>query len=582
MRTHLMHMHKAVFQELDPEDAMEESAQNALTTTLRKVKSTPLPDDVKKMADQKVRTLSFVAYLSFVRCPPSFRRVTYALRFGLPLQIALWIARRARPISIGDSDIELQEAFDIASSGAYKMPGYQAVYQLILGLSKQGKGDLKTLISVVRRARILPSIAGDIWGQGGISVFGLLAYFIDEEWNYHEKLIRAIPFGAERHTGGNILVATKLACAEVGIGTYREETGDGEEEEDNNVDTVSDNVMNTVSDSASNMVSGWDEFNGYECCCHMLALSVLLFTRDGDVGKTFKNLRGMSNHFSHSILGCNLLHECQLAQGTPQTKPPRDNDTRTGWKGARNVAQWYHTQQTAVQWYDVQQPLQAATACKNPDGSVYKDHKNDADQWIVTRDAYYVLDLPYQVVLLLEATKHPTISLILPTIGKLIGQLSTAVPFKVNKKVVTLCPAVVKSMAVLHADLTRRFFTNLMESKLEDWVVACGLDPRYKNFTFKNLTCWNKGKLTQKQCVMWLQLAWETNWKPKAAEAVTTSKPVETCALASFLCDSDDEEEEVPTEAMAPSGDKLDELGQYLQLPVEPASIDKEEEEEEE
>ncbi|KAK3237703.1 hypothetical protein CYMTET_52240 [Cymbomonas tetramitiformis] len=173
-----------------------------------------------------------------------------------------------------------------------------------------------------------------------------------------------------RHTGGNILVATKLACAEVGIGTYREETGDGEEEEDNNVDTVSDNVMNTVSDSASNMVSGWDEFNGYECCCHMLALSVLLFTRDGDVGKTFKNLRGMSNHFSHSILGCNLLHECQLAQGTPQTKPPRDNDTRTGWKGARNVAKWYHTQQTAVQWYDVQQPLQAATACKNPDGQV--------------------------------------------------------------------------------------------------------------------------------------------------------------------------------------------------------------------
>ncbi|KAK3234083.1 hypothetical protein CYMTET_55649 [Cymbomonas tetramitiformis] len=441
MRTHLMHMHKAVFQELDPEDVVEESTQNALTTTLRKVKSTPLPDDVKKMADQK---------------------------------IALWIARRARPISIGDSDIELQEAFDIASSGAYKMPGYQAVYQLILGLSKQG---------------------------------------------------------------------------------------DSEEEEDNNVDTFSDNVMNTVSDSASNMVSGWDEFNGYECCCHMLALSVLLFTRDGDVGKTFKNLRGTSNHFSHSILGCNLLHECQLAQGTPQTKPPRDNDTRTGWKGARNVAQWYHTQQTAVQWYDVQQPLQAATACKNPDGSVYKDHKNDADQWTVTRDSYYVLDLPYQVVLLLEATKHPTISLILPTIGKLIGQLSTAVPFKVNKKVVTLCPAVVKSMAVLHADLTRRFFTNLMESKLEDWVVACGLDPRYKNFTFKNLTCWNKGKLTQKQCVMWLQLAWETNWKPKAAEAVTTSKPVETCALASFLCDSDDEEEEVPTEAMAPSGDKLDELG---------------------
>ena len=47
-------------------------------------------------------------------------------------------------------------------------------------------------------------LAGDIWGENGISMFGLLAYWIDEEFNFREALLQCASFTAERHTGEEI------------------------------------------------------------------------------------------------------------------------------------------------------------------------------------------------------------------------------------------------------------------------------------------------------------------------------------------------------------------------------------------
>ena len=51
---------------------------------------------------------------------------------------------------------------------------------------------------------ILPTISGDIWGENGISLLGVMLHWIDDEWEMQEYVIGAKPFSLMRHTGDNI------------------------------------------------------------------------------------------------------------------------------------------------------------------------------------------------------------------------------------------------------------------------------------------------------------------------------------------------------------------------------------------
>jgi len=114
-----------------------------------------------------------------------------------------------------------------------------------------------------------PSIATDIWSQGGASLLGVIQYFIHPgEIFITEKLVGTIPFGDQAHTGLNICVATKRALSGVGIGEYVEVDGIV------NADTVEDCVHKTVNDSAANMKLAFFDFTGDECSGHMVQLSV--------------------------------------------------------------------------------------------------------------------------------------------------------------------------------------------------------------------------------------------------------------------------------------------------------------------
>ncbi|KAK3272619.1 La ribonucleoprotein [Cymbomonas tetramitiformis] len=100
----------------------------------------------------------------------------------------------------------------------------------VLKLSVEGKDDVKAEITKLKAEGILPSIAGDIW---------------------------------------EMELATKRASADIGIGVFVEsEDGDIVE------DTVVESIHATASDSASNIVKDWQVFDGHECSCHTLALSV--------------------------------------------------------------------------------------------------------------------------------------------------------------------------------------------------------------------------------------------------------------------------------------------------------------------
>ncbi|KAK3236766.1 hypothetical protein CYMTET_53112 [Cymbomonas tetramitiformis] len=355
---------------------------------------------------------------------------------------------------------------------------------IVRRLSAEARVRTRDAILAVLASEILPSISGDIWSEGGICIFGTLVYWLTPDFRLQEKLLAAIPFSDVRHTGPEILAATKKACAEMGVGVFS-----------NPEDTVSDCVHCTASDTASNIVCGWEPFDGHECNCHILALCVLEFLKTHGVKEVFKKLRGMPSHFNHRIIGGKLLQTCQGKHDLPQTKLPKDNDTRTGWSGAYKQASWYRIQQEAVRLYDVDHPRKAANAAANPDGSVYKDHKLVDVEWDIVNESVYVLNLTTECINLLQGTQYATANLVLPLIGSLVHKLSKTTTVKYEKAVRSITNEAAKNARDnLYQAVCRRYFNDLMECKLEDFCVATFLDPRYKNFDFKSLDRWNTGE----------------------------------------------------------------------------------------
>ncbi|KAK3233221.1 hypothetical protein CYMTET_56474 [Cymbomonas tetramitiformis] len=106
--------------------------------------------------------------------------------------------------------MEFRAIFDDIFKGGYTPPSYQTVVDLVLTLSAEGKAKVSSsALAALYAEGISPSIRGDIWSQGGIAIFGILAYWIDAEFKYHERLVGAIPFSAVRHTGPKLEAATK-------------------------------------------------------------------------------------------------------------------------------------------------------------------------------------------------------------------------------------------------------------------------------------------------------------------------------------------------------------------------------------
>eukprot|EP00854_Cymbomonas_tetramitiformis_P015165 gene15165-biopygen15617 len=139
--------------------------------------------------------------------------------------------------------IEKEKPHDESSRSATTKPGtLEAMCPKNAGMSFTKR--------VYRRAWM----AGDIWSEGGIAIFGILVYWISPSFEYTERLLAAIPFGGVRHNADEMELATKRACADLGIGVFEES-----EEGDILKDTVVDCIHASASDSASNIVKGWKE-----------------------------------------------------------------------------------------------------------------------------------------------------------------------------------------------------------------------------------------------------------------------------------------------------------------------------------
>ena len=157
--------------------------------------------------------------------------------------------------------------------------------------------------------------------------------------------------------------------------------------------------------------------------------------------------------------------------------------------------------QVSIQMYDVENPVRAATAVANPDGSVYRDHRLELIEWDIVKESAYFLTYVMNATDILQGTKYPTASLILPILGKVAYYAKADTPLKFEKTPVKITnEAVVHARDLFEKALSRRYFNCLADSKLEDWAVATVLDPRYKHLSFHSVNRWMRGKSSFCSC----------------------------------------------------------------------------------
>ncbi|KAK3232747.1 hypothetical protein CYMTET_56917 [Cymbomonas tetramitiformis] len=75
----------------------------------------------------------------------------------------------------------------------------------------------------------------------------------------------------------------------------------------------------------------------------------------------------------------------------------------------------------------------------------------------------------------------------------------------------------------LYKDCCKRWFNDMLDCELEDFVVATLLDPQHKNFQFKFAERWMRGRFTANQAVSWATNIYEKDLKPK--EVACTKPP---------------------------------------------------------
>ena len=326
------------------------------------------------------------------------------------------------------------------------------------------------------------------------------------------------------------------------------------------------------------------------------------------VEHVFRKMRGIIAHFRISTLGLNKLHHHQASLNMKQTSPISDCKTRVS--SAHDMAVWFAENQRAVQLYDIEHPT---TCAQNLDGTVYKDHQMDLNEWNIVHQSIHVLSPFAWFNNILQGTQYVTISLVLPAVNlvlmkvheEAIVQTPTGRVFCTalvtffshiftqhdkdvhtppppltlvvgNKPASWLGIEVRAAKRSTHHDFKRRWVDELPDVVWEDLAVSTLLDPRFKNFDFPGASAAQRAK-----AFGFLRAAWVADWKPaattpastpRAPSSSSTSKPID-CKKQSFgAFMASVETLNAPDNVDPPPKSAIDELSQYLALPQNPDS----------
>ena len=498
---------------------------------------------------------------------------TEARRHECDMACARWLVKSARPITLPECDKAFGEFIHKLTRGAWKPPNRRNVLDCILQLSANGQLRFQNWYTGMLSDGVKPSMAGDIWSDGGCSLMGICFYGISSTWKLDEWLVAATPFGSTRHTGEAIDSITVAALKKQGV-MWREGG------------PVYEAVHSKVSDNASNMAKGWAGFDGGFCADHTLELSVKVFTGASGIKETFARDKGIVGYFHRSTAGIQDLTSIQKVCQLPQQKPVQDVATR--WFSSYAMVDWFREQQTAVQMYDVQHGAEAA---KN---DAYKDNRLQHTDWAINEQSVAVLAPSAKATKLLEGTKYVTISLVLPYIYRLIegskdGMLY--IPWKPAGqqwlRADQLDPNVRAARKLFHADLKRRWLEEMPKAQRSELDICTLLDPRFKEFEFPGLPETADLSDEKEAAMAALQGAWEYDWKPAApatapapaAAAPAAAPNVISTASATTAANIGASSSffampmapELPPAAPAPAAAAtvLDDLEKYSLLPVE-------------
>ena len=130
---------------------------------------------------------------------------------------ARWLVKSARPITLPERDGPFRDFVSTLCRGAWDPPSHHAVNDCILKLSGMGQVRMQRWFADMAMDGVKPSMAGDIWSDGGCSLMGICLYGINSSWKMDEWLAAATPFGSVRHTGEAIDQLTVDALKRQGV-----------------------------------------------------------------------------------------------------------------------------------------------------------------------------------------------------------------------------------------------------------------------------------------------------------------------------------------------------------------------------
>jgi len=455
---------------------------------------------------------------------------------------ARWLVKSARAITLPECDKPFRAFIETLTRGAWSPPDHHAINDCILKLAGAGQVRVQRWFADMVIDGVKPSMAGDIWSDGGCSLMGICLYGINSAWKMDEWLVAATPFGSTRHTGDAIDELTCAALKRQGI-KWREGG------------TVYEAIHGKVSDNASNMAKGWAGFDGGFCADHTLELSVKKYTGADGIKETFSRDKGIVGYFHRSTSGIQDLTTIQKACGLPEKQPIQDVVTR--WFSSYGMVDWFREQQQAVQMYDVKH---GAEAVKN---DAYKDNRLQHKDWAINEQSVAVLAPVAQATKLLEGTKYVTISLVLPYTYRLIEGTADGMlylPWKPTGqqwlRASQLVPEVRAARKLLHTDLKKRWLEDMPTEQRAELDIATLLDPRFKTYVFPG--CTTDLDDAKKVAMEALKGAWTLDWKPRVAAAAAPAAAPTAAAPAAV------------TTASATAAAKMGASSSFFAMPIAP------------
>ena len=208
-----------------------------------------------------------------------------------------YVCKSCRPPSMGENDKDFRQWVSEITYGRYTPPCEDTAQKIIVEYSAEIDIEKENGIRAYTAEGLLPSVAADIWGENGKSLYALLLYYINNDFEMVEVLLDCLPFSGEIHNALNIEQACKKSLSSVGIGEYNPEVSGPD---DTIVDTVGKACFGSTVDEASVMTKAFEGFEGAPCVCHKIQNALKTAAKTEFMLDLDRRIRGIATHFRRS------------------------------------------------------------------------------------------------------------------------------------------------------------------------------------------------------------------------------------------------------------------------------------------